>query len=124
MWSRPRASSSRCRCRSPWRRGLPSEPPAEAPAEDTPPIVIRWSTANEFENYGYHVYRGLDAEGPFERLTEEAIPGAGTTDLPQHYRFEDPSAEPGVVYYYYVESVSMSGVRKRFTPVRPFELTP
>ncbi len=88
------------------------------PSAAAPPRVLRWSTANEFENYGYHVYRGLQEDGPFERLTEEAIPGAGTTDLPQSYRFEDPTAEPGVDYYYYVESVSTSGQRKRLTPVR------
>jgi len=90
----------------------------EIPSTAAPPRVLRWSTANEFENYGYHVYRGLQEDGPFERLTEEVIPGAGTTDLPQSYRFEDPTAEPDVAYYYYVESVSTSGQRKRLTPVR------
>lgn len=89
-------------------------------AESESPVVLRWSTATEFERYGYHVYRGADPDGPFERLTDESIPAAGSTDLPQHYRFEDRTARPGSVYFYFVESVSTSGERERFTPVRPF----
>ncbi len=89
-------------------------------AESDAPVVLRWSTATEFERHGYHVFRGADPDGPFERLTDESIPGAGTTDLPQHYRFEDRTARPGSVYFYFVESVSTSGERERFTPVRPF----
>jgi hypothetical protein len=78
---------------------------------------LKWSTATETENFGYDVYRGDSEEGPFTRITEEVIPGAGTSDLPSYYEFVDDSIEPGRAYYYYVESISMSGVRERFTPV-------
>lgn len=88
------------------------------------PVVLRWSTASEFERYGYHVYRGREEDGPFERLTGEAIPGAGTTDLPQDYRFEDPDVEPGEKYFYYVESVSTGGQRDRLTPIQAIEARP
>lgn len=87
-------------------------------------VSIRWTTAAELENYGYHVYRGLTAEGPFERLTESVIAGAGTTDLAQSYLFEDPTAETGKTYYYYVESVSLTGERRRFTPIRAVQALP
>lgn len=82
------------------------------------PPVIRWSTASEFENLGYHVYRGDGPDGPFNQVTPELIPGAGTSDVRHDYRFEDVSAEPGTTYYYYVESISTSGERKQLTPVR------
>jgi len=82
------------------------------------PRVVRWSTATEFENYGYHVYRGTAPDGPFDRLTTEPIPGAGTSDLPHSYQYEDLTAEPGTVYYYYVEAISTSGQTRRLTPVR------
>jgi hypothetical protein len=93
---------------------LPAEPAVE-------PVVLRWSTASEHERFGYHVYRGLHPEGPFDRLTEEVIPGGGTSDVPRHYRYEDASVALGVTYYYYVESVSTSGHRERLTPVRAVE---
>lgn len=88
------------------------------PTGAPPPRVIRWSTATEFENYGYHVYRGSSPDGPFERLTAEPIPGAGTTDLPHSYEYVDTTATPGTLYYYYVEAISTSGSTRRLTPVR------
>ncbi len=89
-----------------------------APAAGPPPRVIRWSTATEFESYGFDVYRSPTDKGPFTRLTEAPIPGAGTSDVPHSYRFEDATAVPGTVYYYYVEAISTSGRRRRLTPVR------
>lgn len=88
------------------------------PAATPDPRVVRWTTASELENYGYHVYRGPTENGPFERLTGEPILGAGTSDVPHSYRFEDTTAVPGEVYYYYVESISTSGQTRRFTPVQ------
>lgn len=88
----------------------------EAPADELK-NTIRWSTASEINNFGYDVYRGDTAEGPFVRLTPSPILGAGTTDEPQRYEFEDKTIEPGKVYYYYVESISIHGEREKFTPV-------
>jgi len=45
------------------------------------------------------------------------LAGAGTVDTPQYYSFVDDSIEAETAYYYYVESISMNGVRERFTPV-------
>ena len=91
--------------------------PAPAP---TPPYrnTVRWSTASEVDNFGYDVYRGTSAEGPFERLTKDPVPGAGTTDEPQKYSFVDETIDPYETYFYYVESISMGGERERFTPVQ------
>ena len=80
--------------------------------------TIRWSTASEVENFGYDVYRGETEEGPFVRLTAKPIPGAGTSDEPHKYAYVDKDIDPTKDYWYYVESVSFSGVRERFTPVQ------
>jgi hypothetical protein len=93
-------------------------------AQVVKPNVIRWATASEKDNFGYDVYRGLAEEGPFERINEEAIPGAGTTDIPQRYEFTDSSIEAETVYWYYVESISLNGDRKRMTPVYPSKPRP
>jgi hypothetical protein len=80
--------------------------------------TVRWSTASEVENFGYDVYRGDSEEGPFVRLTPKPIPGAGTSDEPHKYSYVDKDIDPTKEYWYYVESVSYSGVRERFTPVQ------
>ena len=79
--------------------------------------TLRWTTASESNNFGYDVYRSLAQDGPFERLNEEPIPGAGTTDLPSQYEYIDTAIEPNTIYWYYIESISLTGERKRFTPV-------
>ena len=83
------------------------------------PNVIRWSTASEEDNFGYDIYRGLTEDGPFERITTDPLPGAGTTDIPQNYEYRDDTIKPETVYWYYVEAISMAGNRKRMTPIYP-----
>ena len=99
--------------------------PDSAPAPDHQPDPknqefennIKWSTASEVENAGFNVYRGDSEDGPFERLNDELIEGAYTTDEPSSYSFLDREIDPYRSYFYYVESVSLSGVRENFTPV-------
>lgn len=86
------------------------------------PNTVRWATASEKDNFGYDVYRGLSEQGPFERINQDTIPGAGTTDIPQHYEYTDSAIQPEVVYWYYVESISLNGDRQRMTPIYPSTL--
>ena len=88
-------------------------------AADPEPLsnTIRWATASEINNFGYDVYRGASEEGPFERLTADPVPGAGTTDEPQRYEYVDDTIAPDTSYYYYVESIALDGTRERFTPI-------
>ena len=102
----------------------PAAPPAPntsaaSPAAETPDYknTIRWSTASEVENFGYDVYRGDTAEGPWVRITANPVLGAGTTDEVQKYSYVDREIEPTRGYFYYVESISLGGVREKFTPV-------
>jgi len=79
--------------------------------------TITWSTASESDNFGFDIYRSERSDGPFKRITPQPVLGAGTTDLPRDYRFVDAGIKAGRTYFYYVESISLSGERKRFTPV-------
>jgi hypothetical protein len=79
--------------------------------------TIRWSTASESNNFGFDVYRGDSAEGPFRRLTAEPIQGGLESDTQRDYEFVDDTIEEGKTYYYYVESISLDNVREPFTPV-------
>ena len=76
----------------------------------------KWSTASELENFGFDVYRGDSEDGPFERITETPIKGAGTSDEPHSYSFRDDTIDPCKDYWYYVEAISTSGTREKFTP--------
>ena len=93
----------------------PTEPkdPKAKPYVNT----IKWATASEVDNFGFDIYRSEKEEGPFSKITETPIEGAGTSDSPSYYKYEDDTIDPHKAYYYYVESISMDGVREHFTPV-------
>ncbi|KAA0254756.1 hypothetical protein FBQ97_02035 [Acidobacteria bacterium ACD] len=94
----------------------PSATPAPA-APARPKITLKWSTASEVDNYGFFVFRGDDEKGPFKALNERILPGAGNSDVPSNYLYEDLDVVPGRAYYYYLESVSTQGVHEKFSPV-------
>lgn len=79
--------------------------------------TLKWTTASEVDNFGFDVFRSESEEGPFEKMTDDPLPGAGTTDEPQSYLWEDLDIEKGKDYFYYIESISMAGVRERFSPI-------
>jgi hypothetical protein len=78
---------------------------------------LKWSTASEVDNFGFDIYRSTSEDGPFDRITSQAIPGAGTVDAPQYYEFVDDTIDAGIDYYYYIESISVDGIRERFSPI-------
>jgi hypothetical protein len=94
-----------------------SQPSGEGETEETYANTLRWKTASEVDNFGFDIYRSISEEGPFERITEEPVAGAGTTDEPQSYVWVDDAIDPSRGYHYYIESISMAGVRERFSPV-------
>ena len=100
---------------------IAEEPPADEKAGEEEAVstknVLQWRTATEVDNFGYYVYRAESEDGPFERLNEDPIPGAGTTDEPSSYEFVDDDIDLYTTYWYYLESISMSGEKERFTPV-------
>lgn len=96
----------------------PAAPPAATPVPDEPPFNrLKWSTASEVDNFGFDIYRSTAEDGPFDRLTLKPIPGAGTVDEPRYYEYKDTAIDPGVEYFYYVESISVDGIRETFSPI-------
>jgi hypothetical protein len=93
------------------------EAPKPAPAaDDRPKVTLKWSTASEVDNYGFNIMRGDEEKGPFKAINEKILPGAGNSDTPKEYRFEDFGVVKGKTYHYYIESVSTTGVHEKFSP--------
>jgi hypothetical protein len=90
------------------------------PEEEKPVGIyntVRWKTASELDNYGFDVYRSTSEDGPFVIINDKPIAGAGTVDVPQRYEHLDRDIQPDTAYVYYVESISLTGERKKVTPL-------
>ena len=96
---------------------LPVELSSFTAAAGDATITLRWTTASELNNLGFHVYRGLQKKGPYERITAERIEGAGTSTMPRTYTFSDVRLKNGLVYYYKLEDVSLAGVKEMHGPI-------
>ena len=81
-------------------------------------VVVKWTTASEMENAGFHVLRSRDKGSGFVRVSPALIPGAGTTAEGQTYTYRDTTASENVPYYYRLEEVSLSGERRAVATVR------
>ena len=86
------------------------------PADQRVANTARWTTASEQDNFGFDVFRGDSENGEFTKLTKEPILGAGTSDETHKYEFRDDTIDPCREYWYYVEGISTSGSREKFTP--------
>ena len=58
-------------------------------------VNVAWQTAAEIDNKGFHLYRADSYEGPFERLTDKLIPGAGFMTQTRAYNFMDADVTRG-----------------------------
>jgi len=81
-------------------------------------VRLRWTTVSEDENLGFHIYRSDCQVGPYQRITDELIPGAQNSARIQNYSFLDESVEPAAIYYYKVADVDIQGTETQHGPVR------
>lgn len=85
--------------------------------------VIAWTTQSESGNAGWNVYRGTTQDalqnGEVTLLNSDLVNGAGTTSEPTNYTFSDEYAyNTNTTYYYWLESVSISGVTENHGSVQ------
>ncbi len=83
-------------------------------------VRLVWTTFTERDNLGFNLGRARAETGPFARVNEHLIPGAGTTSIPHTYSYVDEMVEPGAVYWYQLEDVALSGKRTSHGPVQVF----
>ena len=81
-------------------------------------VLIKWTTESEIDNAGFYIYRSETKNGNFKRLNPKHIQGAGTTSEQNTYTWKDTTAKPNVNYYYRIEDISHTGIRKTLATVR------
>ncbi len=80
-------------------------------------VVVSWSTAQEVNNFGFHVYRSESVGGPYTRITDRIIPGLTFSVRGRDYSCVDRNVTPGTLYYYKLEDVDFDGTRTMHGPV-------
>jgi len=80
---------------------------------------LDWATATETDNFGFNLYRATELEGLKTKLNDEMIPSLVAPGSPYgaEYNFVDETAEPGVLYYYWLEDVDLSMITTLHGPV-------
>ena len=72
-------------------------------------VVLKWQTASELDNEGFHLWRADGAEVSYERITVELIPGDGGPLWGASYAYEDHDVEMGLTYRYMLEDIDIYG---------------
>ncbi len=80
-------------------------------------VVLQWRTASELRNLGFHLYRATEAAGPYQRITEYAIPGLGSSPSGAGYRHVDSGLANDVTYFYRLEDIDERGAMTLHGPV-------
>ncbi len=80
-------------------------------------VELRWETASELDNLGFHLYRATSEHGSYLRVTTSVIPGLGSSPVGARYLYRDTGLSPGTTYYYELEDIETSGKTKRHGPV-------
>lgn len=80
-------------------------------------VLLTWETLSEVDNTGFHLYRS-EGSGSRVRLNDRLIPSqapGGTQGA--RYEWRDREIEVGTRYEYWLEDVSVSGLRTLHGPV-------
>ena len=80
-----------------------------------------WRTQSETDNIGWFIYRNTQEHFPGSiQINTNLIPGCGTTTVPHTYIYIDSSLNPspGNDYYYWLESIDLSGTANISDPIK------
>ena len=86
-------------------------------------VELQWETGSEIDNLGFHLYRSLSEEGPYERITASLIPGLGSSPEGARYGYRDVGLVNGVAYFYRLEDVETTGKTELHGPVTAVPLS-
>jgi len=73
-------------------------------------VRLNWQTETELNAFGFYVHRAEEPGGPMKVINPDTpLHAAGTTTIPQRYRYYDLNVEAGKTYYYKLEQVDTDG---------------
>ena len=72
-------------------------------------VVVEWSTSSEMSVAGFNLYRSQAPDETGDLVTAELIPAQGNAYQGQKYTYTDKTANPGQVYWYWLEEVDLNG---------------
>jgi hypothetical protein len=80
-------------------------------------VRVDWETAQEIDNLGFNLYRGISPAGAFVKINDGLIPGLIYSVKGKSYSYIDSIVTPGTLYYYKLEDIDASGKRTMHGPV-------
>ena len=92
---------------------------APAAGEETAKVTLRWKATDGDGNYGYLIYRAASRQGPYLRINPQLVHTPADGAKEHSYVYEDAAVKPGETWYYYVDTIDRSGVKRRFSGVLP-----
>ena len=72
-------------------------------------VRLKWTTATEVDNAGFHLWRSERANGEYARITDALIPAEGGPVFGADYGFDDEDVTPGTSYFYQLEDFDTAG---------------
>ena len=72
-------------------------------------VKLEWVTASEVDNAGFNIYRAKAENGPYEKINDSLIAGAGYTTAGAAYVFIDENVKNRKTYYYKLEDIDLNG---------------
>ncbi len=84
-----------------------------------PSARLAWQAKTEAGVYGYLVYRAATRQGPFVRRNAAIVRAEGVDEKDVgRYLFVDCEVKAGETYYYYLDYVTNTGLKVRFSGVQ------
>jgi len=80
-------------------------------------ILLKWETASEIDNAGFHIWRSDTAEGTYAQITDQLIPAQGGPTSGAAYNYEDTDVAQGKDYFYKLEVIDTKGASEFLGPV-------
>lgn len=89
----------------------------DRPAAGAGRNTLNWQTASEAGIFGYLIYRSESREGPFRRINDRIVRVPRDRQDTHDYSWIDDSVESGKTYYYYLDAVTVTGIKQRFSGI-------
>jgi len=79
-------------------------------------VTLNWVTETEVDNAGFNIYRATAENGPYLKINDSLIAGAGSSTAGAAYVFVDENLKNRKTYYYKLEDIDLNGTSTMHGP--------